>query len=342
MDLKLAHTWTISRAPGSDTCQVIILELETPDGLVGLGEAAPSARYDESCETVLSFLSRIDPKRITSRDIPGSMAHLDQLASGNHSAKGAVNIALLDLAAQNAGQPLHDLLGLPFQEGRHITSFSIGIDAPDTIRRKVAQAEAFPVLKLKLGSSSDQENLRALRDVAPVKPIRVDANEGWKTKETALRNIEMIAQDGHIQFVEQPMPASVPMADWKWLKERAPLPIMADESCQNVGDVDLCAECFHAVNVKLVKTGGISGAFETLQKARRSGLKTMLGCMIETSVLITAAAHLAELTDYLDLDGNLLITNDPYLGVTAPGGVLSFKNAPADAGLQVRRKISVP
>jgi L-alanine-DL-glutamate epimerase-like enolase superfamily enzyme len=165
----------------------------------------------------------------------------------------------------------------------------------------------------------------------------VDANEGWKTKEDALRMLEwLVTTDKKIQFIEQPMPRDTGDADLKWLKERSPLPIFADEACHTVKDIPRCAECFHGVNVKLVKTGGVSMAKETLEAARKAGLKTQIGCMIETSVLISAAAHLAELADYLDLDGNLLITNDPFAGVTAEKGILSFATAKEKHGLQVR------
>jgi L-alanine-DL-glutamate epimerase-like enolase superfamily enzyme len=166
--------------------------------------------------------------------------------------------------------------------------------------------------------------------------VRVDANEGWKTRDEALRMLEwLVATDPKIQFVEQPMPRHTPMADLIWLKERSPLPIFADESCHTIKDIPHCAEGFHGVNVKLIKTGGISMAYDTLQAARKAGLKTMLGCMIETSVQISAAACLAELADYLDVDGNLLITNDPFTGVTAQNGVLSFSQATEKHGLRV-------
>ena len=166
--------------------------------------------------------------------------------------------------------------------------------------------------------------------------MRVDANEGWKTKEEALRMIEwLMATDKKIQFIEQPMPRTSSDADLKWLKERSPLPIFGDESCHTVKDIPRCAECFHGVNVKLVKTGGVSMAYDTLQAARKAGLQTMIGCMIETSVMISAAAQLAELADYLDIDGNLLITNDPYAGVTAAKGILSFASAKEKRGLRV-------
>ena len=163
----------------------------------------------------------------------------------------------------------------------------------------------------------------------------MDANEGWKTKEEALERIEWLARDPHIQFIEQPMPATSNPKDLVWLKERSPLPILADEGYHSAKDVAHCAECYHGVNVKLVKTGGVSGGFEALSAARKAGLKTMIGCMIETSVLISAAAHLAELCDYLDVDGNLLTKNDPYLGVMAEKGILSFANAPEKFGLRV-------
>ncbi|HKI68771.1 MAG TPA: enolase C-terminal domain-like protein, partial [Verrucomicrobiae bacterium] len=201
---------------------------------------------------------------------------------------------------------------------------------------KVREAEKYPVLKLKVGDARDRQNLAALREVAPTKPVRVDANEGWKTKEEALRMIEWIAQDGHIQFIEQPMPRDAKSEDLVWLKARSPLPMFADEAYHLAGDVARCAECFHGVNVKLVKTGGVSDAYDALQAARRAGLKTMIGCMIETSILISAAAHLAELTDYLDLDGNLLITNDPFVGITAHSGILSFAQAEEKFGLRVK------
>jgi L-alanine-DL-glutamate epimerase-like enolase superfamily enzyme len=251
------------------------------------------------------------------------------------AAKCALNTALLDGAAKRKQKPLYDFFGLGFRENHHVTSFTIGMAAPEEIRKKVQEAEVYPVLKLKLGGPDDEASLKALRETAPAKPVRVDGNEGWKTKEQALQKIEWLAGDGHIQFVEQPMPAHTPGKDWVWLKERAPLPIFGDESYHLAEDIDEAAQRFHGVNVKLVKTGGPSAGLAALQAARKAGLKTMLGCMIETSLLISAAAHLAELCDYLDLDGNILITNDPYRGVASSSGRLSFAAAPEPHGLRV-------
>jgi L-alanine-DL-glutamate epimerase-like enolase superfamily enzyme len=343
-DLQLAHRWTIASGlrpgggGGTNTYKVVFVELTDADGTRGLGEAAPSARYQESAEGALAFLEHVLADQLSFSDVPRSMAYVNGIAPKNFSAKGALNVALLDGAARRADQAIYDFLKLGFKENQHITSFSIGIDKPEVIRQKVLEAAPYPVLKLKVGSPDDRQNLAALRDVAPNKPVRVDANEAWKTKEEALRNLEWLSRDGHIQFVEQPMPATSDLKDLIWLKERSPLPIMADESYHFAQDIEHCARWAHLVNVKLMKTGGISAAYDALQAARQAGLKTMIGCMIESSVLITAAAHLAELTDYLDIDGNLLITNDPYCGATARQGRISFADAPEKLGLRVRER----
>ncbi len=333
-ELQLAHTWTIARG-SADVYPVGLVELTDAAGTTGLGEASPSARYHESVATVEAFCRKVDATKLSFEDVARSMSYLETLASGNLSAKCALNVALLDGAAKRAKKPLYDFLGLGFREKHHVTSFSIGIDKPEVIRKKVLAAAPYPVLKLKVGSPDDEANLAALREAAPTKPVRVDANEAWTTKELALEKIEWLARDPHIQFIEQPMPADTDPQDLVWLKQRAPLPLFADESYHLAKDAAHCAECFHGVNVKLVKTGGVSAGFDALQAARKRGLKTMLGCMIETSVLISAAAHLAELCDFLDVDGNLLTTNDPYLGVTAENGILSFARAPEKFGLRV-------
>ncbi len=338
VELHLAHKWQIARTAGTNTSQVIVVELRDAAETLGLGESAPIKRYDEDVDTVAAFLSKADAAKLSFADVSGSMKYLETVASGNMAAKCAVNIALLDGAGRLAGKPIYDLLGLGFREQHHRTSFTIGIDTPEVIRQKVLAAERFPILKIKVGVPGDEANMKALREAAPTKTVRADANEGWKTKEQALEMITWLARDKHVEYIEQPMPAAAPVEDWRWLKARTPLPIYADESYHTAADAPRCAECFHGVNVKLVKTGGISGGYEALRAARQLGLKTMIGCMIETSILISAAAHLAELCDHLDVDGNILITNDPYAGVTAEKGVLSFASAAEKAGLRVRAR----
>lgn len=336
--LRLAHPWAISRGRTTGTCEVVVAELTGADGTTGLGEAAPISRYKESPRTVEAFLRRVDPRGLSFSDTEGSMKYLDTLSRQDMAAKCALNLALLDGAGRRARKPVHDLLGLGFREQRHLTSFTIGIDTSEVIRKKALEAESYPILKMKMGVAEDKANWRALREAAPAKPLRVDANEGWKTKEEALAMIEWLARDGHVQCVEQPMPAATPVRDWAWLKARSPLPIFGDESFHSAQDAEAAGECFHGVNLKLVKTGGISGAVAALLAARRAGLRTMLGCMVETSILISAAAHLAELCDFLDLDGNVLITNDPYAGVANREGVLSFAKAPEAYGLRVKAR----
>jgi L-alanine-DL-glutamate epimerase-like enolase superfamily enzyme len=334
--LHLTHPWKIASSEGSATHETVVVELN--DGEThALGEAAPARLYGETAAGVARFLQAIDHRQLSFGDLPGSMNYLAGLPGLPLAAKCALNLALLDGAAKRARQPLHTFLGLGFREQHHVSSFSIGIDAPEIIHKKTLAAAPYPVLKLKVGDPRDRENLAALRAAAPHKPVRLDANEGWKTKEAALQMLEWLAAtDNQLQFVEQPMPRPTPLADLKWLKARSPLPLFADESCHTVADVARCGEGFHGINVKLVKAGGVSVAYDTLVAARRLGLKTMIGCMIETSVQISAAAHLAELADYLDLDGNLLITNDPFAGVTAKAGVLSFADAKEKHGLQAR------
>jgi L-alanine-DL-glutamate epimerase-like enolase superfamily enzyme len=331
--LPLAYPWKIASGENSTERGVVIVELTDRDGVVGLGEAAPAANSGETpLSIVQAYAAGVDLRVLSFDDIAGSM---DKIGLLPPVARCGLNTALADGAAKRAGRALYDFCNLGFRETYHVTSFSIGIDSPEIIREKVLAAANYPVLKLKVGDARDRENLAALRTVAPHKPVRVDANEGWETKEQALEMIEWLATDGHIQFVEQPLPRSLNQEDFIWLKERSPLLLFADESCRTERDIPFCAECFHGVNVKLAKTGGMTTAYETLQAARQAGLKTMIGCMIETSVLISAAAHLAELADFLDLDGNLLITDDPYAGVTAENGVLSFAKAKEKFGLRV-------
>ena len=339
-NLTLKHTWTISSGSvhsGTNLAAVVLVRLKDKS-ITGLGEAPTSRRYAHSVASIQEFLRLVDAHRLSFEDIPGSMDYLEKLAPGHYSAKCALNVALVDGAARQAGQPVYDFLGLGFTENKHLTCYSIGIDTPEKIRCKVTEAAPYPILKLKVGAPGDKENLAALRQAAPKRILRVDANEAWKTKEEALRQLEWLALDPHIEFIEQPMPASTPWQDLIWLKNRSPLPMFGDESCQNARDVNNCAQCYDGVVVKLIKTGGITGAYETPQAARQAGLKTMIGCMIETSILITAGAHLAELTDHLDIDGNLLISDDPFAGATAEKGAVSFAPALEKTGLRVKSR----
>ena len=344
-DLRLKHKWAVSSGlqSGADQSRAAVVLLRLTDGpAIGWGEAPATSRYHETVASITAFLARVQPEKLSFANLPAGADYLEKLAPGNVSAKCAVNVALADGAARLAGQPLYDFLNLGFTEGKHLTSFSIGLDTPKKIREKVLEAGSFPVLKLKVGAVGDRKNLAALREAAPLKTIRVDANEAWPVKEEALRQIEWLARDPHMEYIEQPMPASTPVRDLAWLKQRSPLPVFGDESYHHAGDAARCAECYHGVNIKLIKTGGILQAAEALKAARRAGLKTMIGCMVQSSISTSAGAHLAELADCLDLDGNLLVRNDPFAGPTVKNGILSFAAAGEPFGLRVRPRKSDP
>jgi L-alanine-DL-glutamate epimerase-like enolase superfamily enzyme len=341
-DLKLRHLWAIAtdvnKSGGKTLCPVVYVELTDNHGRRGIGEASPSTQYGETHATVTAFLNRIDAKRLSFDDIPGSLRYLDSLETPSQPAKCAVDIALWDGAARAASQSICDFLDLGFEEGRHVTSYTIGIDKPSAVELKVAEAAKYPILKIKLGGPNDRETLAAVRNAAPGKRLRVDANAAWSDKNEAARKIDWLASDGNVEFVEQPMPPNTPIQDLEWLKSRSPLPLVGDESYQNANDAPRCAGAFHGVNVKLVKTGGISAAKLALEAARAQGLRTMIGCMIESSVLISAGAHLAQLADHLDLDGSVLISNDPYSGVQNIAGNMSFREAQEKLGLRARAR----
>ncbi|HEX8985432.1 MAG TPA: dipeptide epimerase, partial [Bryobacteraceae bacterium] len=243
---------------------------------------------------------------------------------GQWAAKSALNIALMDWVGKKLGVPLYRYFGLD-AHAAPVTTFSIGIDTPEITRQKVREAEAFPVLKIKVGLVTDEATIEAVRSVTD-KPLRVDANEGWKDREEAARKINWLEKHG-VEFIEQPMPASMG-EDIRWLRSRVHIPIIADEACLRPEDVPKCAGIYDGVNIKLDKCGGILGAYRMLQIAKGLGLKTMLGCMVSSSIAVTAAAHLSPLVDYADLDGNLLIANDAYRGVSVEKGKLVLPDGP--------------
>lgn len=248
--------------------------------------------------------------------------------TGQASAEAAVDMALFDLAGQRLGVPLYDLLGhrpAPTPE----TSFTIGMDRPEVVVQKVREAGAFAVLKVKMGSDDDREVLQAVRDTTRQR-LRVDANEGW-TFAGATERLEWLHRLG-VEFVEQPLPADR-LEETRELRKRSPLPFIADESVHRASDIPRLLGAFDGINIKLMKCGGLGEALRMIAVARAHGMTVMLGCMIESSVAITAAAHLSPLVDFADLDGNLLVDDDPYEGVVLRDGRWMLPSRP---GLGVR------
>lgn len=327
--LRLRHTWTtvMSSSDWRDTLHVRFQR----EGITGTGEGAPIVRYQESAETarravesVKSYLENADPLRF--QKLLDDVFHRIE---GQWAAKAAIDIAVMDWVGQKLGVPLYRYFGLDPADCP-VTTFSIGIDQPELTRQKVREAAPFPVLKIKVGLANDEQTIEAVRSVTN-KPLRVDANEGWKTKEQALEKIRWLEKHG-VELVEQPLPAPM-IEEMRWLRGKVNIPIFADEACLHPPDILKLAGACDGVNIKLDKCGGLMEAYRMIHMARALKLKVMLGCMISSSVSITAAAHLSPLADYADLDGNLLIANDPYRGVTVHQGKLVLPERPG-LGLQ--------
>lgn len=322
--LTLKHTWTISRNSSAFKDNVFVTL--SAAGVTGYGEAAPNVRYSESAESTLEFLAKAKP--LVEASDPWMFHDLGlkihSLGEGQTAAKCGVDIAMMDWLGKKLGVPLYRLWGLD-PTRIPLTTFSIGIDTPEVMQQKVREAAAFPVLKIKVGTADDRRNVEAIRRVTD-KPLRVDANEGWKTKEQALENIRWLATQG-VEFIEQPLPSSM-LEETGWLKERVEMPIIADESVKRAGDIPRLAQAFDGINIKLMKSGGLQEALRMIAMARSLNLKIMLGCMIESSVAIAAGAHIAPLTDWIDLDGNLLISDDPYKGLAIRNGQWTLSSSP--------------
>jgi L-alanine-DL-glutamate epimerase-like enolase superfamily enzyme len=316
--LKLRHTWTttMSSSEYRDTIQVRL----TSDGVSGVGEGAPIVRYHENAEDGKKAIAAIAPFLQTADAWHSEklMAEVSRQMPNQFAAQAALDLALMDWVGKKLNVPLYKLLGLDPAD-TPITTFSIGIDTPENTRQKVQEAEPFPVLKIKVGLTTDEATIAAVRSVTK-KPLRVDANEGWTNKEEAVRKINWLESQG-VEFVEQPMPAEM-IEETRWVRSHVHLPIIADEAAVNARAIPKLVDAYDGVNVKLDKCGGIQQALRMIYVAKSLGMKTMLGCMVSSSVSVTAAAHLSPLVDYADLDGNLLVANDPYRGVTVHKGKL--------------------
>jgi len=322
--LRLRHTWTIAR--GSADCKDNVFVRLEKDGLVGYGEAAPNARYGETSNSVTEVIRNSEPlfQDANPWHYVDLGARIAGLTEAQTAAKAALDIALMDWVAKKLAVPLYQFLGLDPAK-TPVTTFSIGIDAPEVMKAKVKEAEPFPILKIKVGLQNDREIVEAVRSVTN-KPLRVDANEGWKSKEEAVEKINWLESMG-VQFVEQPLPASM-LEETRWVRDHVHIPVIADESVKTAADIPKLAGAFDGINIKLMKAGGLQEALRMIALARSLGLKIMLGCMIESSVGITAAAHISPLVDWADLDGNLLISNDPFKGVIVEKGKLILPQGP--------------
>lgn len=317
-DLNLEQPFTIARGT-KETVRNVLVELSDGEH-TGLGEAAPNSRYNEDAGKVKHWLESIPNGFFNDVETPEEFtakmfAHNQSLSTATQSiksAQSAVEMAWLDWWGKRVGKPLWKLWDAPCAAGP-VTSYTIGLDEIDIMQEKVRQACEYPIYKVKLGTDRDREIILALREVTG-KPIRIDANEGWKTLDQAKKMIGFLA-DQHIELVEQPMPADR-YRDMKMLKEFSPLPLCADESFMGDESLSEVAETFDVINIKLMKMGSLIKAKKIIEEARRHELQVMIGCMIESSIANTAGALLSLWADYADLDGHLLIKEDPFDGLS--------------------------
>jgi len=322
--LKTKHTWTTTMS-SSDFRDVLYFRY-IAGGITGHGEGAPIVRYHESSVTGAKAIDSIRNLLLASDPWKYRKILRDVFAKlpGEWAAKSAVDIALHDWVGQKLGTPLYRYFGLDAADAP-VTTFSIGIDTPEITKQKVLEAEPYPILKIKVGLDKDESTIEAIRSVTK-KPLRLDANEGFKSKEEAVRKINWLESQG-AQFIEQPLPAHM-LEEQKWVRGKVHIPILADEACLRAEDIPKIADAYDGVVIKLDKTGGLSGALQMIDTARAHKLKTMLGCMVSSSVTITAAAQISPLVDFADLDGNLLIANDPFMGVRVQDGKLILPEKP--------------
>ncbi len=323
-ELQLQHTFTVS-SYSRNTTPGVQVEIDY-QGFTGYGEASMPPYLGQSVESVTAFLQQVDLEQFADpfclEDI---LEYVDSLSPGDTAAKAAVDIALHDLVGKMLGAPWYRIWGYDAAKAPS-TTFTIGIDTPEVMKEKTLEcAGRFNILKVKLGTDRDKEIIETIRSVTDL-PLAVDVNQGWGERFQALDMIYWLKEHG-VVMVEQPL-AIGRYDDQAWLNERSPLPIFADESVQRLPDVPRMHGLFSGINIKLMKCTGLREAHRMVELARALGMKVMLGCMTETSCAVSAAAQLSPAVDFADLDGNLLISNDLFSGVTVVDGKLTLPSAP--------------
>ena len=322
-NLQLKHVFTLANSSRTTT-PVMLTKIEF-DGITGYGEASMPPYLGESQQTASDFLSQLnldqfnDPFRMEE-----ILEYVDETAPNNCAAKASVDIALHDLVGKIMQQPWYKIWGYS-DENTPNTSYTIGIDKPEVVKQKVEEAKEFKILKVKLGRENDKQMIETIRSVTNV-PLCVDVNQGWHDRKMALDMIFWLKEKG-IEFVEQPMPKDKP-DDNAWLTENSPLPIIADEAVQRLHDIKKTVGVYSGINIKLMKCTGMREAHKMVNLARANQMNVMIGCMTETSCAVSAAAQLSPKVDWADLDGNLLISNDPYKGVKVIDGKITLIDQP--------------
>ena len=332
--LRTRYPFVIARG-GYAAHENVIVTITDGDGIVGLGEAAPNRYYGESVATVTAALEQFAPllAKADVWSLEAIDASLTRVLRGNNSAKSAISAALHDIAGKKVGLPVHKLWGLDASDSGQ-SSYTIGIADNDGLRERIADAAQYPILKVKLGTDRDMEIVRIVRDAAPDKRLRVDANAAW-TASHAVRMIDFLA-DNDVEFVEQPV-AQHDIDGFRFVRARSKLPIIADESCLVATDIPRLAGAVDGINLKLAKCGSLREAIRIIHTARAFGMTVMAGCMIESSLGISAVAQLAPLLDHADFDGAALLAEDLFRGANINGGRISLPSGP---GLGVEANVT--
>ena len=321
--LELKHVFTLATSSRSTT-PVVLTQIEY-DGITGYGEASMPPYLGESHESVLKFLSKVDLSRFNDPfELEDILEYVDKIDTLNPAAKASVDIALHDLVGKLLGKPWYKIWGYD-KEKTPDTSFTIGIDTNEVVRQKVKEADVYNILKVKLGRETDKEMINTIREVTG-KPIIVDVNQGWTDKFFALDMINWL-NEKNVKLVEQPMP-KIMVDEMAWLTEKSPIPTFGDESVQRIPDVIKAHGVYSGINIKLMKCTGLREAHKMLDLAKSLGMKIMLGCMTETSCGVSAVSQLSPETQWADLDGNLLINNDPFEGMKVVNGKITLSDNP--------------
>lgn len=321
--LELKHPFAIAKF--SRTSTPLMLIRLTYENISGFGEASMVPYMGENIETAIAFLHKIDWRRfVYPFDFESIIAYLDSIDKGQPAIKAAIDIALNDIKGKIMNTPCYRIYGAePLKMPK--TSYTIGIDTPEVIREKVADASGFKVLKVKLGRDNDKELINTIRSVSDL-PLFIDANQGWKDKAKAIDMIYWLHNQGAL-LVEQPMDKNDVDGN-AWLTGRSPIPVLADEAVQRLADIDAVKGAYHGINIKLMKSGGMFEAHQMILKARAYGMKILIGCMSETSCATLAGAALAPLCDWADLDGPSLTRNNPFKNPEMKAGRYKLNNLP--------------
>ncbi|MFN0207677.1 MAG: dipeptide epimerase [Planctomycetota bacterium] len=330
LELHLAHAWTIARGTAlSKKNGLLTIEC---GGIVGMGEAAPNVRYGQDYHSAEAAFVKIKDAcaGLDPMDTIQWIERAERVCGKDTEVVAALDMALLDWKGKKLRIPAWKLFDVSLDASRmQKTSYSIGMDSPEMLKIKIREADSFDIFKIKVGAGADEAAIAAIREITQ-KTLRADANEGWKSVGEAVDKIEWLQKQG-VELIEQPLPAEdAPGAQAIW--ERVEMPIVADEASCNITDLANCIGGYHGVNIKLSKCGGITRALEMATAARAAGFKVMIGCMIESSLGIAAAVQIAALFDWVDLDGNLLIKNDPFVNLQMDAGRW---RVPAEPGLGV-------